>query len=152
MSILFGAYLTTFLFNSARDSLLVVAIFHGMVDIVSVSRAATDITLIVVNVGLIAAAVLVIVKYAPQQHAPARLLPARHPHRSRVAVQALGALDLPGDRQPHVFTERHRPDLPDRSRHRHHALRHATIERLQLDPAFGRDPRTLLMPRALAWW
>ena len=70
MSILFGAYLTTFLFNSARDSLLVVAIFHGMVDIVSISHAATDTTSIVVNMGLIAAAVLVIVKYAPQQHAP----------------------------------------------------------------------------------
>ena len=69
VSILFGAYLTTFLFNSARDSLLVVAIFHGMVDIVH-QRAATDITLMVVNMGLIAAAVLVIVEYAPQLRAP----------------------------------------------------------------------------------
>lgn len=65
VSILFGAYLTTFLFNNARASILIVAVFHGMVDIVSISRAATDATLIVVNAGLIAAAVLVAIRYSP---------------------------------------------------------------------------------------
>ena len=65
ISILLGAYLTTFLFNSARASILVIAVFHGMVDIVSISRAATDTTLLVVNAGLIAAAVLVVVRCAP---------------------------------------------------------------------------------------
>ncbi|MFC9557639.1 CPBP family intramembrane glutamic endopeptidase [Rhodococcus sp. NPDC056960] len=71
-SILFGAYLTTFLFNSAAGSILVIAVFHGMVDIVSISRAATDLTLIVVNAGLIAAAVWAVVRYAPQLRAPRR--------------------------------------------------------------------------------
>ncbi|MEU5760110.1 CPBP family glutamic-type intramembrane protease [Nocardia sp. NPDC047648] len=65
VSILFGAYLTTFLFNNARASILIVAVFHGMVDIVSISRAATDVTLIVVNAGLIAAAVLVAIRWSP---------------------------------------------------------------------------------------
>ena len=71
LSLLFGAYLTTFLFNSARSSILVIAIFHGMVDIVSISRAATDVTLIVVNAGLIAAAVGVTIRTAPQLRAAA---------------------------------------------------------------------------------
>ena len=43
--------------------------------------------------------------------------------------------------------ERDRPDLPDRSRHGHHPLRHAPIERLQLDPAVDRRARTILMSR-----
>ena len=66
LSLLFGAYLTTFLFNSARSSILVIAIFHGMVDIVSISRAATDITLLIVNAGLIATAVGVTIVSAPE--------------------------------------------------------------------------------------
>lgn len=70
VSILFGAYLTTFLFNSARESLLVVAVFHGMVDIVSITKAATEITLVIVNAGLIAAAVLVCIRYGPGLRAP----------------------------------------------------------------------------------
>ncbi|MGV9796377.1 CPBP family glutamic-type intramembrane protease [Gordonia sp. NPDC003422] len=69
ISILLGAYLTTFLFNSARASILVIAVFHGMVDIVSISRAATDTTLLVVNAGLIAAAVFVVIRYTPSLRA-----------------------------------------------------------------------------------
>ncbi|PKZ63951.1 CPBP family intramembrane metalloprotease [Gordonia terrae] len=82
MSLLFGAYLTTFLFNSARCSILVIAVFHGMVDIVSISRAATDITLIVVNAGLIAAAVGVTIATAPQLTASAAARRFRKPPRS----------------------------------------------------------------------
>jgi hypothetical protein len=70
ISILFGAYLTTFLFNNARASLLIVAVFHGMVDIVSISRAATTATLVAVNAGLIAAAVLVAIRYSPTLQLP----------------------------------------------------------------------------------
>lgn len=41
-----------------------------MVDIVSASRAATDLILVVVNAGLIAVAVLVSVRYSPGLRAP----------------------------------------------------------------------------------
>lgn len=41
-----------------------------MVDIVSISRASTDVSLIVVNAGLIVAAVAVTMRYAPQLRAP----------------------------------------------------------------------------------
>lgn len=65
LSMLFGGYLTTFLYRSSHDSLLVAAFFHGAVDLVSITPAATTTTLVVVNAGLIAAAVAAVVRYAP---------------------------------------------------------------------------------------
>lgn len=75
LSILFGAYLVTWFYRSSRDSLLVVAVLHGVIDLVSITPAGTTATLIVVNAGLIAAAVLVVVRWAPRldvHHRPAR--------------------------------------------------------------------------------
>lgn len=65
LSILFGAYLVTWFYRSSRNSLLVVAVLHGVIDLVSITPAATTVTLIVVNAGLIAAAVFVVVRWAP---------------------------------------------------------------------------------------
>lgn len=66
LSILFGAYLVTWFYRSSRNSLLVVAVLHGVIDLVSITPAATTPTLIVVNAGLIAAAVFVVVRWAPR--------------------------------------------------------------------------------------
>ena len=57
LSLLFGSCLTTWLYRSSRDSLLVVALFHGCVDLVSLTPAGNTLTLVAVNGGLIAAAV-----------------------------------------------------------------------------------------------
>jgi hypothetical protein len=65
LSLLFGAYLTTWLYLSSGCSLLVVAVFHGVVDLVSLTPASSTITLVTVNAGLIAAAVAVVIRYAP---------------------------------------------------------------------------------------
>lgn len=66
LSILFGAYLVTWFYRSSRNSLLVVAVLHGAIDLVSITPAATTVTLVVVNAGLIAAAVFVVVRWAPR--------------------------------------------------------------------------------------
>jgi hypothetical protein len=63
LSLLFGAYLTTWLYLSSGNSLLVVAVFHGVVDLVSITPANSTATLITVNAGLIAAAVTVVMRY-----------------------------------------------------------------------------------------
>ena len=65
LSILFGAYLTTWVYLSSGRSIAVAAIFHGAVDLVSITPASTAVTLVVVNAGLIAAAVAVVVRYQP---------------------------------------------------------------------------------------
>jgi hypothetical protein len=72
LSLLFGGYLTTFLFRSSGNSLLVAAFFHGAVDLVSLTPAASDVTLVVVNGGLIAVAVAAVIKYAPTLNAHER--------------------------------------------------------------------------------
>jgi hypothetical protein len=61
--LLFGAYLITWLYLSSGNSLLVVAVFHGVVDLVSITPANSTATLITVNAGLIAAAVTVVMRY-----------------------------------------------------------------------------------------
>jgi hypothetical protein len=66
LSILFGAYLVTWFYRSSRNSLLVVAVLHGVIDLVSITPAATTVTLIVINAGLIATAVFVVVRWAPR--------------------------------------------------------------------------------------
>jgi len=65
LSILFGAYLTTWVYRSSGNSLAVAAVFHGAVDLVSITPAGKTYTLVIVNAGLIAAAVFVVIGYAP---------------------------------------------------------------------------------------
>jgi hypothetical protein len=65
LSILFGAYLTTWVYRRSGNSPAVAAVFHGAVDLVSITPASNTSTLIAVNAGVIAAAVLVVVRYAP---------------------------------------------------------------------------------------
>jgi hypothetical protein len=65
LSVLFVAYLTTWLYLSSGYSLLFVAVFHGVVDLVSITPASSTATLITVNAGLVAAAVAVVIRYAP---------------------------------------------------------------------------------------
>jgi hypothetical protein len=65
LSLLFGAYLATWLYLSSGRSLLVVAVFHGVIDLVSITPASSTATLVTVNAGLIAAAVVVVVRTAP---------------------------------------------------------------------------------------
>jgi uncharacterized protein len=65
LSLLFGGYLATFLYRSSHNSLLVAALFHGTVDVVSLTPATTTATLVTVNAGLIAAAVWAVIRYAP---------------------------------------------------------------------------------------
>jgi hypothetical protein len=72
LSLLFGGYLTTFLYRSSGNSLLVAASVHGAVDLVSITPAATTSTLVVVNAGLIAAAVWAVIRYAPTLNAHER--------------------------------------------------------------------------------
>jgi hypothetical protein len=72
LSLAFGGYLTTFLYRSSQDSLLVAALFHGAVDLVSATPAATTTVLVVVNAGLIAAAVGAVIRYAPSLNAHER--------------------------------------------------------------------------------
>jgi hypothetical protein len=56
----------TWFYRSSRNSLLVVAVPHGVIDLVSITPAATTEPLIVVNPGLIGAAVFVVVRWAPR--------------------------------------------------------------------------------------
>jgi uncharacterized protein len=65
LSLLFGAYLATWLYLSSGRSLLVVAVFHGVIDLVSITPASSTATLVTVHAGLIAAAVVVVVRTAP---------------------------------------------------------------------------------------
>lgn len=65
LSILFGAYLTTWVYRSSGNSIAVAAVFHGAVDLVSITPASNTYTLVVVNAGLIASAVFVVIRYAP---------------------------------------------------------------------------------------
>ncbi|MEO6471990.1 MAG: CPBP family intramembrane glutamic endopeptidase, partial [Aeromicrobium sp.] len=62
VSIALSSYLITWLFHRARDSILVVAVFHGMVDLVSITPASTAVVLVTVNAGLIAAAILTLTR------------------------------------------------------------------------------------------
>jgi membrane protease YdiL (CAAX protease family) len=62
VSIALSSYLLTWLFHRARDSILVVAVFHGMVDLVSITPASTAIVLVTVNAGLVAAAILTLTR------------------------------------------------------------------------------------------
>ena len=64
-SYLFSSYLITWLFHRSGNSLLVIAVFHGVVDLVSLTPASNTFTLVTVNAGLIAAAVAVVIRYAP---------------------------------------------------------------------------------------
>jgi hypothetical protein len=57
LSLLFGPYLTIWLYLSSGASLMVVAIFHGAVDLVTITPASNALILVTVNAGLIAAAV-----------------------------------------------------------------------------------------------
>jgi hypothetical protein len=57
---------SSFHYRSSRNSLLVVAVLHGAIDLVSITPAATTPTPIVVNAGLNAAAVFVVVRWAPR--------------------------------------------------------------------------------------
>ena len=65
VSILLSSYLITWFFRSSGDSLLVVALLHGVVDLVTLTPASNAVTVVAVNAGLIGAAVLVTVRTAP---------------------------------------------------------------------------------------
>lgn len=62
ISIALSSYLITWLFHRSRNSILVIAVFHGVVDLVSITPTSTVLALITVNAGLIAAAIIVVTR------------------------------------------------------------------------------------------
>lgn len=62
VSIAMSSYLITWLFHRSGRSIAVVAVFHGTVDLVSITPASTVVSLIVVNAGLITAAILAVTR------------------------------------------------------------------------------------------
>jgi hypothetical protein len=62
VSIALSSYLITWLFHRSGNSILVVAVFHGVVDLVSITPASTVLALITLNAGLIAVAIVVITR------------------------------------------------------------------------------------------
>lgn len=64
-SLLAGAILFTWLYNSSRGSLLAVALFHGGFNFVTASPASTGLVAMLIGIGVTVAAVLVVVVYKP---------------------------------------------------------------------------------------
>lgn len=64
-SLLAGAILFTWLFNSSRGSLLAVALFHGGFNFVTASPASTGTVAMILGIGVTIAAVLVVIVYKP---------------------------------------------------------------------------------------
>jgi len=65
-SLLAGATLFTWLYNSSRGSLLAVALFHGGFNFVTASPTSTGTVAMVIGIGVTMAAVLVVVVYKPK--------------------------------------------------------------------------------------
>lgn len=64
-SLLAGAILFTWLYNSTRGSLLAVALFHGGFNFVTASPASTGMVATIMGISVTVAAVLVVVVYKP---------------------------------------------------------------------------------------
>jgi len=64
-SLLAGATLFTWLYNSSRGNLLAVALFHGGFNFVTASPASTGLVAMLIGIGVTVAAVLVVVVYKP---------------------------------------------------------------------------------------
>jgi membrane protease YdiL (CAAX protease family) len=62
ISIALSSYLITWLFHRSGNSVLVIAVFHGVVDLFSITPASTVLALIALNAGLIAVAIVVITR------------------------------------------------------------------------------------------
>jgi membrane protease YdiL (CAAX protease family) len=65
-SLLAGATLFTWLYNSSYGSLLAVALFHGGFNFVTASPASTGTVAMVMGIGVTVAAVLIVVVYKPK--------------------------------------------------------------------------------------
>jgi membrane protease YdiL (CAAX protease family) len=69
-SVIFASILMTWLFNATRGSLLLVVLFHGVFNLLSVSEAGGDWAAVIMGAGAVAWAVFVMRRYGPEHAGP----------------------------------------------------------------------------------
>jgi membrane protease YdiL (CAAX protease family) len=69
-SVIFASILMTWLFNATRGSLLLVVLFHGVFNLLSVSEAGGDWAAVIMGASAVAWAVFVMRRYGPEHAGP----------------------------------------------------------------------------------
>jgi membrane protease YdiL (CAAX protease family) len=70
VSVFFASIIMTWLYNSTRGSLLMVSLFHGLFDLLSVSEAGGERAAVVMGAAAVLWAIFVMRRYGPENAAP----------------------------------------------------------------------------------